>query len=178
MESSPRIQSAIIRLVSKIPDFIWAPLTAGILVLILTAGSVIFKQLWLFPSLSPTAFVQAYEPKKVQGRLYNSIVGHFCGVASGYLFVVAFGLSALPSIGETRFIDSSHAWASVLAVFVTLFLQIPLKSFEAAGAATSLLITFGFFKLHWHDFVNLVVGVLIISIAGEVFRRVRAASRS
>lgn len=41
-----------------VPDIVWAPLAAALLMLIVGLIGLIAHQPWLFPSLGPTAFLQ------------------------------------------------------------------------------------------------------------------------
>lgn len=83
---------------ASIPDVVWAPLASGSLMLLVGLLGLIAHQPWLFPSLGPTAFLQAEQPDQPSARLYQTIVGHLCGLLSGILAVVLLGATTTPSV--------------------------------------------------------------------------------
>src|SRR5436305_1970501 len=99
---------------SAVPDMVWAPLVGAVLTLIpglvgLAAGSV-----WLFPSLGPTAFLQAASPQHPSSRFYNTVAGHAVGIAVGVLAVLALGANAEPSVLASHQLFPLRVWASAL----------------------------------------------------------------
>jgi CBS-domain-containing membrane protein len=158
-----------------IPDLVWAPLAGSILTLIpglvgLAAGSV-----WLFPSLGPTAFLQAASPQHPSSRFYNTVVGHAVGIIAGVLFVLVLGANAEPSVLASHQLFPHRVWASALAIALTLLLQLLLRANHPPAAATTLLITLGGFNPTWRDVLTIAAGVLIVASTGEILRRLRLA---
>jgi hypothetical protein len=87
-------------LAGRAPEPLWAPLIAGLITLIpgllgLATGFVL-----LFPSLGPTALMQAHTPDHPAARLYNIIVSHLCAMLIGFALVLALGLAQTPSVFE------------------------------------------------------------------------------
>ncbi|WP_437563213.1 hypothetical protein [Sorangium sp. So ce542] len=66
-----------------------------------------------------------------------------------------------------------RAWASVLAVTLTLLSQALLKAQHAPAAATTMLITLGGFKADGSDAATIAAGVLLVASPGELVRRAR-----
>jgi CBS-domain-containing membrane protein len=158
-----------------VPDLVWAPLVGAVLTLIpgllgLAAGSV-----WLFPSLGPTAFLQAASPQHPSSRFYNAVAGHAVGIVAGALFVLALGANAEPSVLASHQLFPHRVWASALAIALTLFLQLLLRASHPPAAATTLLITLGGFNPAWKDILTIAVGVFVVASAGELLRRLRLA---
>jgi CBS-domain-containing membrane protein len=158
-----------------IPDLVWAPLVGGILTLIpgligLAAGSV-----WLFPSLGPTAFLQAASPQHPSSRFYNTLVGHLVGITAGVIAVVVVGASLEPSVLASHQLFPRRVWASALAIALTLLLQLLLRANHPPAAATTLLMTLGGFSPTWKDILTIIIGVAIVAFTGELLRRLRLA---
>lgn len=159
--------------VRAIPDIIWSPLATGVLTLIPGLLGLATGQPWLFPSLGPTAFLQGAEPQLPSSRFYNALVGHLIGLGSAFLFVWAFGAYAEPSVLLEKTMSPARLWASGAAIAVTVFLQLLTRSLHPPSAATVLLITLGGFPMTRTAAITLLVGIIIIAIAGELMRRAR-----
>ncbi len=162
---------------SAIPEMIWSPAASGILMLIPGVLGLLVGQPWLFPSLGPTAFLQVQEPELPMSRLYNTVVGHFIGIAAGYLAIFLLGLDSTGSVFAIRHLTKGRMWASVIAVSLTLAAQIPLRATHAPAAATTLLISLGGFGKKWADIESLAAGILIVALIGELFRLLRGTSQ-
>jgi hypothetical protein len=72
----------------NVPDIVWAPLAAAFLMLIVGLIGLLAHQPWLFPSLGPTAFLQAEQPKQPTACFYNTVMGHLHGLVAGILAVL------------------------------------------------------------------------------------------
>jgi CBS-domain-containing membrane protein len=158
-----------------IPELIWAPLVGAVLTLIPGLIGLAAGNPWLFPSLGPTAFLQAANPQQPSSRFYNTLVGHLLGVAAGVLAVLVLAASNEPSVLATHQLYPHRVWASGLAIALTLLFQLILRASHPPAAATTLLITLGGFNPNWKDISTIMIGVAIIAIAGEVMRRLRLA---
>jgi hypothetical protein len=84
------------------PEQVWAPLTAGVLTFIPGLLGLLAGQPWLFPSLAPTAYLQAARPQEPAARFYNTVVGHLVGLAAAYLRPAAVGRTTSERAGPTR----------------------------------------------------------------------------
>ena len=144
--------------ISKIPDLIWAPVIAGVLMLVAGFLGLAAHQPWLFPSLGPTAFLQAELPKLPSSRFYNTIAGHLLGLGSGLVAVTLLGANIAPSALATGELTPIRVWASVLAVVLNLLAGLLLKASHPPAAATTLLFALGGFKPTLHDVVIVVMG--------------------
>ncbi|HZD44386.1 MAG TPA: hypothetical protein VE134_10055, partial [Methanomicrobiales archaeon] len=76
---------------------LWRSLLLGALILVPGAFGYISGNLWLFPSLGPSFFLQVESPHLVSARAYNTVVGHLIGIATGYLAIFVFGAAVEPS---------------------------------------------------------------------------------
>ncbi len=152
---------------------IWAPITAGLLMLLVGLIGLATAQPLLFPSLGPTAFLQTEAPDQPASRFYNVIIGHAVGLAAGYAAVLLFRADAAPALFAAHQLVAVRVWASVLAIVLTMFGSALLKASHPPAAATTLLIALGGFRPTMHDVFTIVVGVLIVAVAGEGLRRLR-----
>jgi CBS-domain-containing membrane protein len=160
------------------PEEIWSPLTTGELVLLAGLFSLFLRQPWLFPSLGPTAFIQAHRPASSVARLYNTLVGHLIGIAAGFACVFIAGAADAPSVMTVGHAQLPRVCASALAVALTMLLQVTLRAYHPPAAATTLIISLGVIAATWRDALGLACGILVVAIAGELLRRQRALART
>lgn len=131
-------------------------------------------QLWLFPSLGPTAFLQGETPNQPAARFYNTVVGHALGLAAGLIAVWVLQVGSAPAIFAVHHLVEVRVWAGVLAIALTMFFLALAKASHPPAAATTLLVALGGFRATAHDTLAVIIGVLIVAIAGEVLRRARS----
>lgn len=160
-----------------IPDIVWAPVIAAFLMLIVGLLGLAFRQPWLFPSLGPTAFLQAEQPEQPTARFYNTVAGHLHGLVAGVLAVLILGASTAPPVLSTGELTPVRVWAAVLAVVLNMLFGFVLKASHPPAAATTLLVALGGFKPTWQDAATIMIGVLIVAIVGEALRRFRLKGR-
>jgi hypothetical protein len=137
------------------------------------ALALAFHQVWLFPSLGPTAFLQTETPGEKPARFYNTTVGHLIGLLAGLGAVLVFAAGD-PPVFTAHALTWGRVLASVAAVALTSLGGHLLKAQHPPAAATTLLITLGGFRPTLHDMLAIVVGVLLVAVVGELFRRLRA----
>jgi hypothetical protein len=131
------------RRVPTIPDAVWSPLAGGLLMLVPGLLSIAFGQLWLFPSLGPTAFLQAALPQQPTSRFDNVVAGHLIGAVVALVLVLLIVPEGEPSTLELKALTARRLAASVVAVAVTLLVAIPVRVGLHPPAATTLLFTLG-----------------------------------
>lgn len=156
-----------------IPDIVWAPLTAGALILIVGLVGLAAHQPWLFPSLGPTAFLQAEQPEQKTAQFYNTVVGHLHGMIAGFLTVIILGATNAPGVLSSHELTPVRVWVATIAVALNMLFGFLLKASHPPAAATTLLIALGGFKPTLQDALTIIIGVLIVAIAGEFLRRLR-----
>lgn len=158
-----------------IPDGVWTPLAAGLLMLLVGLVGLAAGRPLLFPSLGPTAIIQAQTPDDSTARPYNVVVSHLAALASAFLAVTLFGIAMEKAVFQVGYLSAERVGASVLAVALTAALQAVLRAPHPAAAATTLLAALGAFHPTARDTVTVVAGVLVVAVAGEALRRLRAA---
>jgi hypothetical protein len=134
---------------------------------------VAMGQLWLFPSLGPTAVMQAHLPEHRASRFYNVVVGHVAGLASAAFAVWACGLAATPSVFQMRVLSWPRVVAAGLAIGIAVTLELMLDAQHPPAGSTTLLVALGSFRPTLHDASEIIVGVLIVATVGEAVRRLR-----
>ncbi len=158
--------------VGRIPDAVWGPVVAGILLLIVGGIGLAAGQPWLFPSLGPTAYMLTETPKLPATRFYHVLVGHLVGLGAGFLAVALVNAGSAPPVVSTGILTLSRTGAAALAVAITLASSTLLHASHPPAAATTLLVALGSFKTG-NDALIVFIGVLILAGLGEVARHVR-----
>jgi hypothetical protein len=158
--------------IAAVPDPAWGPLAGGVLIAIVGLLSLAVGEPWIVPSLGPTAYLQAETPALPSSRLYNTIVGHLCGLVVGFFVVWALGARDDAVTLTTGDVTGGRVAAATVALALTMFLAILLHASHPPAGATTLLVALG--SIHNADqALYLMLGVLVIAIAGEVVRRIR-----
>ena len=129
-------------------------------------------QPFIFASLGPTAYELVELPQMRSARAYNIIVGHFVGLAAGFLGLYLLNAWATPHVLSAGIVSVQRLGAVVIAAALTTFGTLLLKAGQPASLATTLLISLGAMQTR-HDALVVIAGVLIITAIGEPVRRFR-----
>ena len=159
---------------AAITDQVWAPLMSGLLTLIVGGLSLLAGMVWLFPSLGPTIYLQTQRPADPSSRFLNIVLGHLLGLAAGFAGVFLFSAFNDPVTLQTKELTAGRLGAAVVALALTLLLTLLLKAHHPPAGATTLLTALGSIQTA-QDAINLMIGVLIIAIAGEFIRKTRTS---
>jgi CBS-domain-containing membrane protein len=135
------------------------------------ALAIVTKQIFLFPSLGPTAVMLAHEPQHRSSRPYAVLVSHAAGLAAASVSVAIFGIAFAPSVFETHTVSPARAGAVLLALALAIFLEVALRAQHPPAAATTLLVALGSFHPTPHDAFLIMGGVVAVLIVGEPLRR-------
>lgn len=160
--------------VGRVPDWLWAPLAAALIILCVGLLALWVGQPWLFPSLGPTALMQAHVPTHRTARIYNVVIGHIMGITAGVLGVLVAGARLDPAVTLTHMLLPAQIWAAVIAVIATLLLQEAARASHPPAASTALLIAVGGFHVTVRDMMIILAGVLLVGLIGEPLRRLRS----
>lgn len=156
-----------------VPDIVWAPLAAGLLMFLAGAIGLALGQPLLFPSLGPTAFLQTETPELRTARFYNTVVGHLIGLAAGLFAVFVLSTQQAPNVLASQQLTFVRLAAAALSVILTLLFGYVLRASHPPAAATTLLIALGSLSPTGATVRTVIIGVLIVAIAGEALRRLR-----
>lgn len=115
----------------------------------------------------------AHSPRSPYSRVYNIIVAHLIGMCAAYLAVVIFGIGHAPSVFAVHRVDGARVAAAVLAIAIGTAGELLAHAAHPPAASTTLLVALGSFKLSWHDASLIIIGVVIVTVAGEVVRVAR-----
>ena len=157
---------------AALPEFVWSPMAAGALMVLVGAIACLAGQPWLIPSLGPTAYLQAETPAHPASRFYNTVVGHLIGLLAGFAAVVILNAWQSPALFSDHQLVLTRVWASAVALALTLLGALFLKASHPPAAATTLLVTLGAIRT-MQDALNAMAGVLILALFGTAFRRAR-----
>ncbi len=165
-------KSAFLTWVAKIPTFLWGPVVAGILMLVVGLIGFASGRPLLFPSLGPSAFEHSVQPKENASRFYNTFAGHMIALGAGFLAVALVNGWGAPPVLSAHTLTLARVGASTLAVAITLAVTTLARAFHPPGAATTLLVALGAFRTGG-DALTVFLGVLVLAILGELARQIR-----
>lgn len=166
-----------LRVLRAIPDPVWTPLVAGGLILGAGGLALLASQPWLFPSLGPTAFLQAEYPDHRTTRFRNTLVGHWLGAGCAFLSVLAFHAQRAP-IATSHDLPAIRVWAAVLAVALTALTMLLLHASHAPAIATALVVALGGFDATVPEAAKLFAGIAIFAVACAGTRQVRMGTET
>jgi CBS domain-containing membrane protein len=127
------------------------------------------KQPLVFPSLGATAFLIFETPMAEVGTPRNTIIGHVVGVGAGVLSLVVFGLWNAPSVYATG-VSPTRIGAIALAVALTGGVLRIFRAAHPPAGATTIIVASGLLARP-HQLLDVVVGVLLLTIAGWILNR-------
>jgi hypothetical protein len=166
--SMPKRPTAI----ASIPDAVWGPLVAGVLLLVVGGLGVLAGRPWLLPSLGPTAVLLALTPAHPTARAWNTFAGHMGGLGAGFIAIALVGAANAPVPLATGELVPVRVLAGALAVALTVVFGAILWAPHPPAAATALLVSLGSIataeKALW-----VVAGVAVLTVLGEGVRRLR-----
>ncbi len=164
--------------IPDIPNIVWEPLAGAAILTVPLALAFAVDRVWLFPSLGPTAYFQATTPTRETSRPYNIMVGHMTGVGAAFLALHAVGAVNSPSILAAGHPVALRMWAALLAAAFTLLFNVGLRSYHPPAAGTALFIAIGALPATMSTPLNIFVGVLLVTVVGDVVRRLRLGKMS
>ena len=154
-----------------------AVLQVGVVVAAVGMLGLAGHQPWLFPSLGPTAIMQAQTPLHPSAKAWNAAVGHGCAVLLGWLSVVALGAQGAPAVLASGQLTGIRMAAAAVAVTLTALAMAALRAEHPPAAATTLLFAEGSYHPDAHDILLVAAGLALTVAMGEVLRRARDPGR-
>ena len=147
-------------------------IAAAGLVFFVGAIGLLLKEPWLYPSMGSTAYLLLHDPGQRSARLYNTVVGHSCGIVSGLVASIAFGLhhssGVLSAAGQ---LTPARVAAAGIALAATMLLGTWLRASHPPAASTAMIVVLGGFQYNVPTMLAVVGGVVAIAVAGVAVRR-------
>lgn len=156
----------------------WSAVQVGTITAVVGALGLLARQPWLFPSLGPTAVLQARMPWPSEARPWNAVVGHALAVACGCASVLAVGAQHAPGVFVSGQLTAARVVAAVLAASLTAVATKALRAPHPPATSTTLLFAEGSYRPTTHDIVIVGAGVALTVALACVFRRLRCAHAS
>lgn len=114
----------------------------------------------IFPSLGPTAFLLFAYPLTTNASPKNAVLGHFIAVVCGYMSLVIFGLTNVPSAIISG-LSIEFIMAATLSLVLTFAITIFFSVEHPPAGATTLIVSLGI--LHSiSDLTVLMIAVIIL----------------
>jgi hypothetical protein len=132
------------------------------------AFGFVAHQPWLFPSLGPTAVLQATPSEGRHAHPRSALVGHACGVICGCLSVLVVGARDAPGVIASGHLSVPRLAAAVIALASTTTAMVLLRSLHAPAAATTLLFAEGSYEVNARDVLLVLAGIALTVSMGEV----------
>jgi len=158
--------------IASIPDPVWAPTTAAVLVGAVGLGGILVGLPWLVPSLGPSAALVGSSPAHPTARPWNTVVGHAGGLLAGFLAVAMVGATGAPTVLGDHELVPARVAAAVIAMLLTMAAGYLLRAQHPPAAATTLLVALGAIAT-LQQAVIVLIGVILLAAIGEAFREVR-----
>jgi CBS-domain-containing membrane protein len=156
--------------VSSLPPAVWVPLASCAAIGVPGLIAILTHHLILFASLGPTSVMIAQQPLLASTKPYNAIVGHMIGLGAGFFAVWVLGIAGQPSVFVAHMVSAPRLCAALLAIAIAMSLEMLLKAQHPPGAATTLLAALGSFRLDWTDTWEVLVGVVAVTLTGELLQ--------
>ena len=123
----------------------------------------------LFPSLAPTVFHVFRSPLEKEASPRNTIIGHFIGIAMGFVALLIFGLLDTPSVIQEG-ATIPHVLAAALSLGLTEAALISLNRPHPPAATSTLLVSLGIFK-STSELLALAGGIVLLTTTMWAFNR-------
>ncbi len=159
-----------------ISERFWPAIAAGVLMLVVGLTAYFTNQPFLYPSLGPTAILQAEFPFHRSSRFRDTTIGHVIGVAAGLASVLILGASSEPRLGTGSHTPPLRIGAAALTMTLVIMLEVVFKVSNPPSASTGLLFALGYFQPQVRDVAEVLAGVLFLAAFGALIRHSRSRS--
>jgi hypothetical protein len=160
--------------ISPLSERFWPPIAAGLLMLVVGGTAYFTSQPFLYPSLGPTAFLQAEYPYHRSSRFRDTTIGHLIGILAGLLSVFLLGARNEPRLGSSAHMSPLRIGAAAMTMTLVIVFEMLLNVSNPPAASTGLLFALGYLQPHLRDVVEVLAGVLFLASFGALIRHVRA----
>lgn len=142
---------------------------AGVSITLIAFIALLSQEAFIFPSLGATAFLLFYLPLAEAASPRNAFCGHLIGAVVGWLSLVAFGLQDQPS-AMLNGVELPRVGAAGLALGITCFVMVLLRTVHPPAAATALMVALGTMTSLYQIGV-LMAGVVLLLAQAMVINR-------
>jgi hypothetical protein len=163
--------------IASIPDWLWVPMISAGFVLVVGLIGLAVGRPWIGPSLGPTIILITMSPAHPTARAWNILAGHLGGLSAGLAAVMLLGARTAPNVLESGELSPSRVAAATLAIGLTAAVGFALRASHPPAAATTLLVALGVISTP-PQIMATIVGVFLVTIAGELLRRLRLERRT
>lgn len=133
---------------------------------------------FLVPSLASAAFTQILSPTQPNASPYSVGVGQVIGAIGGFIGVYVAASAAQPLFMSGHPLVYARVLAVFIAILVAVSLQLAAKATSPAGGATALVLSLGLETPTWAGAGRLLVGIVLVTILGEIGRRLVLAQQA
>ena len=139
---------------------------------IIALACVWTQEAWLAPSLAAAAFTQIFTPTQPGSKPYSIALGQVVGGTSGFIGVYAAHATNVAKFMGAHDLSYQRVLAVVIAVAITATVQIAIEAKSPAGGTTAVVVAIGVESADWAGVTRLAVGIALVTILGEIARRV------
>jgi CBS domain-containing membrane protein len=144
--------------------------TGGLLTIALSGALAwLLDEPLVFPSLGATAFLFFETPMAEVASPRNTILGHYIGAATAYLWLLVFGLVNAPSALQTGFTGDRAAAVALSVAFTGGILRL-LRAAHPPAGATTVIVSAGLLT-SGEELLTLAAGVALLTISANVLNR-------
>ena len=147
------------------------PLLIALILGAIAALSAWTQEPWLAPSLGSALFTQLLSPEEEAAKPYSIFLGQVLGGIAGFAGVFLASATTVPPFFGEHPLVFARVLAVVIAVLLAASFQQVCKAKAPAGGTTAIVVAIGAEMANWKGAVDLLVGIVLITILGEAARR-------
>jgi len=147
------------------------PLLATMVLGLIGLFAVWTQEPWLAPSLGSAVFTQVMTPSDSSAKPANILAGQIIGAIAGFAGVFVAGVASAPPFFGAHTLLLSRVLALSVAACLACLAQLATGFATPAGGATALVVAVGAETASWSGFGHLAVGIVLVTLGGELSRR-------
>lgn len=148
------------------------PIAASVVLAIIGAWAVRVQVPWLVPSLGSAVVAQTLDAPQPTSRPWSIGGGQVMGLAGGFAGVYLLGAGSTPIFMGDHRLTFARIGAAAIAVLIAGALQLAFQAKSPAGGATALIVALGQETANWSGAGRLITGILLVTVLGEIARRI------
>lgn len=169
LTSALRFKNLLSKYNKTIVLFLYCLINGFVSIAIMSILAMWSKNPFIFPSLGPTAFLYFHSPKLPASSPRNAFMGHFIGIAAGWLSLAIFGLlDDGPTIIDG--VNAHRVFAAGLSLGLTCAFMAILACPHPPAGATTLIVSLGLITSPFGLFC-MMFAVLLLTIQAFCINR-------